>query len=94
MEHRSRKQFSTGKPIDTKQARREIEKLVRNVFPRTHVSFIASADPGMLSFEIIGSDGMPKTQPIVILAHHRRRFTRAWLIGAVKAAAGAKGRLA
>ena len=75
------------------EAKRRIERLVRNRFPRAQVRFSEADGFRGITFTVLGADGSPKTQAIRIAARHYGLINKAWILRRMAAAPGRRGRL-
>ena len=77
------------KAVDTPQYRRDVERLVRNVYPGCRVAFV-SDERGALAFRVVDERGRVRSDLVKVYDWHRQRFTKSWLAGAVGGAATSK----
>lgn len=72
-------------PADTVQHRRDVEQLVRNMYPGCHPVFVRE-EGGALAFRISDEYGRLRTGFVRVYDWHRQRFTKTWLMRAVEQA--------
>ena len=76
---------SATMPADTPQHRRDIEQLVRNVYPGCHAVFVPD-ERRVLAFRIKDEHGRLRSGFVKVCDWHRQRFTKSWLTSAIKLA--------
>jgi len=67
------------------QHRRDVEHLVRNVYPGCRAVFVPD-ERGALAFRIEDRHGRLRSGSVKVYNWHRHRFTKSWLIRAIKVA--------
>jgi hypothetical protein len=72
-------------PADSAQHRRDVEQLVRNVYPDCHPVFVPD-ERGALAFRIQDEHGRFGSGFVKVYDWHRQRFTKSWLLRAVRLA--------
>ena len=76
--------LSASMPADSPQHRHDVEQLVRNIYRGCHAVFVP--ERGVLAFRIEDQHGRIRSGFVKVRDWHRQRFTKSWLLRAVKLA--------